>query len=229
MFQRLFRWPYLVAGFVAVVGVVGFFLVCERAPGAPPLTLAPVANDAGKLVVGKPVQVSKANGTIPHEECVAAADPENPAHLLVAAIYSSEKWGETRVDGKPVPTRGIAGYASNDGGETWQVAFEHKGDPDNSFIDPALAFGADGSAHFVCMRLRMKAWQGRYPGMGGVLVAERAAHGKAVPGLGRLPRRHGRTDGGCRRHLPSRLDRRPHGQAAGLDGEREGGNTLRVR
>jgi hypothetical protein len=128
-------------------------------PVSPPLAPAPVSSQKYRFVVGKHVQVSKASEIIPHQECVAAADPTKPERLLVAAIYSSEKWGETRVAGGTVPTRGIAGYYSDDGGDTWKVAFEQRGDPQNSFIDPALAIWPGGSAHFVCMRLRMEAYE----------------------------------------------------------------------
>src|SRR5438105_24624 len=159
MCQRTVAWVSGLAGLGTVLGIVGYLVVWY--PADPPLRPAPVGEPTHRIIVDRPAQVSKANEDIPHQECVAAADPGNPARLLVAAIYSSEKWGKTAVNGRTIPTRGVAGYYSADGGETWQLAFEHKGDPENSFIDPALAFGPAGSAHFVCMRLRMKAHQGR--------------------------------------------------------------------
>ena len=161
MSRRASRGLYGAAALIAVLAAAGFLLLRGWGSGDPPLTPAPVWSDGVRLVVGKPVQVSKANGTLPHWECVVAADPGGPARLLVAAIYSSEKWGKPGAAGKTVPTRGIAGYYSEDGGGTWHVAFERRGDPQNSFIDPALAFGPDGSAQFVCMRLRTEAWEGR--------------------------------------------------------------------
>jgi hypothetical protein len=121
-----------------------------------------VSSEKARLVVGKRVQVSKANATFPHQECVVAADPTNPSRLLVAAMYSSEKWGNAKVRGGTFAVRGVAGYHSDDGGETWKSAFERPGDPENDFGDPALAFGPEGSAHFVCMRINMKVQENRH-------------------------------------------------------------------
>jgi hypothetical protein len=74
-------------------------------------------------------------------------------------MYSSESWGKAEMAGKPVPTRGVVGYLSEDGGETWRLAFAHKGGPQDNYCDPAVTFGPDGSAYFVCMKLNMKVWQ----------------------------------------------------------------------
>lgn len=156
---RAYRCLFIMSALVAALGACGFLLMQGRNADAPLLTTAPIWSQGNRLVVGKLVHVSKANQTIPHQECVAAADPAKPERLLVAAIYSSEKWGETRVAAGAVPARGVVGYYSEDGGETWKVTFEQKGDPQNSFIDPALAFGPSGSAHLVCMRLRMNVFK----------------------------------------------------------------------
>jgi BNR/Asp-box repeat protein len=171
---------------IAALGAGGFLLIEEWGSGGPPLTPAPVSSEKARLLVGKLVHASKANETIPHQECVAAADPTNPKRLLVASMYSKG------VSSKLTTTAGIAGYYSVDGGETWQLAFEHPGELKVNRADPALAFGPDGVAHFVCMRTNSKAWEGKPikmgdPEAGGLEFARSPDGGKAWGPLTEIP------------------------------------------
>jgi hypothetical protein len=161
MSRRASQWFSRVASLVAFLGIGGCFFVGKSALGGPPRTLAPVSTHKVRIVVGPNVHASQANEAVPHEECVAAADPTNPARLLIAAMVASPKWGKAKVAGQLLQTRGVVGYYSEDGGETWQRAFEYQGNAQNDFSDPALAFGPDGSAYFVCLRAYLKAWEQR--------------------------------------------------------------------
>ncbi len=138
------------AALVAALGTGGSLRVLGQNPEGRPLTAAPASTVSARLVVGKAVHVSKANESVRHNECTAAADPTDPKRLIVAAIY------EKGVRTKSTATGGVVGYHSANGGQTWQPAFEYPGEATVNRGDPALAFGPDGAAHFVCMRTNLR-------------------------------------------------------------------------
>ncbi len=104
---------------------------------------ASISTGPEKIVVGKNVQVSRANAELPHTESVIAADPADPARLFVAAMY----WPPGSKDFK------LAGYLSQDGGATWHLSLERKGDePEEHFGDPTVAFGPRSLLYLACIR-----------------------------------------------------------------------------
>ena len=103
----------------------------------------PARGPAGKasIKVGKNVQVSGQFAGVAHFECVVAADPGRPGRLLAGSMYGPKgyRWPQ------------VVAYYSRDGGQTWRLAFERKGDPRSWGGDPAVAFGPDESAYFVSL------------------------------------------------------------------------------
>jgi hypothetical protein len=93
-----------------------------------------------KVLVGANVHVSKPSHTIHHTESVIAAHPTDPARLFIAAMYD----------------RGVVGYYSENGGESWRLSFDkaqrHEPERTEILCDPAAVFAPDGSLHFVCVR-----------------------------------------------------------------------------
>lgn len=90
-----------------------------------------------QILVGPNVQVSRAHPSDAHFEVYAAADPTNPSRMLAASfLYPRDaSEGQTIV------------YASTDGGKDWKPVLEGKSLENTS--DPALAYGADGTAYYV--------------------------------------------------------------------------------
>lgn len=92
-----------------------------------------------QIIVGPNILVSSTKTKINHTEVTLAADPNNPQRMLAGAMYYPE--GAT--------TSKVVGYASFDGGKTWELSFERLGEPKRTGLDPATAFGTDGTAYFV--------------------------------------------------------------------------------
>jgi hypothetical protein len=97
-----------------------------------------------RVVVGDNVHVSSARPDWVHQGCTIAADPSNPARLFAASMVTPKK--------DRVP--GIAGYASHDGGKSWQLGFEQVWrKPDECCCDEAVAFSPDGDLVLAYMRV----------------------------------------------------------------------------
>jgi hypothetical protein len=92
-----------------------------------------------QITVGPNIHVSAARAKINHTEVTLAADPNNPKRILAGAMY----YPEDAVGSK------VVGYASFDGGKTWQLSFERLGEPKHTGLDPATTFGPDGTAYFA--------------------------------------------------------------------------------
>ena len=97
---------------------------------------------AGPITVGPNVHVSRGRSGDPHYEVLVAADPTHASRLLVGAIHRSAGAAQSS---------GTIAYVSYDGGETWTATLEappsdRSGDTSS---DPALAYGADGTAFFL--------------------------------------------------------------------------------
>src|SRR5262249_25297198 len=102
-----------------------------------------MADNAVRITVGSNVQVSKRRATIPHAEVILATDATTPARLLAGSIIEQPGAGDS-----------VVAYISHDGGKTWELALEKraaKGGP--KFLDPTVAFDANGVAHFAALGL----------------------------------------------------------------------------
>ena len=98
--------------------------------------------DSGvRLVVGRTVHVSTARSGDTHYEVHAAADPRNPANLVVGSIVY------------PADSRGFATavYTSTDGGRSWMPTLDGTGLENTG--DPAVAYGPDGSAYYTASHI----------------------------------------------------------------------------
>lgn len=120
--------PLIMAAFVAAALV--------RAALAPAPTRMAPAPTRMEVVVGPNVLVSKSHADVPHIATVLAADPKDPQRLLAGTILLS---------GSLAPKYHVVVYTSTDGGGTWTASLEHQG-----AVDPALAFGPNGAAYFIC-------------------------------------------------------------------------------
>jgi hypothetical protein len=98
------------------------------------------AAQSGAIAVGPNVQVSASHAAIMHSEGVIAADPRDARRLLACSLTRRED-----------TTNGVVAYVSHDGGDRWQRTFEST--PDDAGIDPACAFGPDGTAYLMFIRL----------------------------------------------------------------------------
>jgi photosystem II stability/assembly factor-like uncharacterized protein len=106
----------------------------DEGPGSPKKD-SPLA----QITVGPNVQVSKSRDTIRHAEVVIGADPNNAARLLA---------GSMMLDG----FISVVAYGSGDAGRTWKLAFEKRGVIQGiRFVDPAIAYGPDGSVYFATL------------------------------------------------------------------------------
>jgi hypothetical protein len=112
------------------------------------LTATPGARSADKEVqirVGTNVQVSESRKDTAHYEVVIAADPREGKNLVLASMASSSLTDINLYE--------VATFTSSDGGNTWKLARVQKGQAENeSYFDPHLAYGADGSVYMVTMR-----------------------------------------------------------------------------
>jgi hypothetical protein len=123
------------------------FVTLAAAAGAavsPSGAVAPGEGEEPRTRVGPNVHVSRARAELPHNEVILAADPSDPRHLLAGSKVSYKP-------GWAAGTQSVA-YWSADGGRTWRVTLERKDVPRAS--DPAVAFGADGSAYFAALPLK---------------------------------------------------------------------------
>lgn len=101
----------------------------------------PATAQIGEIVVGRNVQVSRASPADTHYEVLAAADPRDPARMIVGSfIYSV---GNT--------TAGTVVYATRDGGKSWSPTL--RGDVLVNTSDPAPAYGGDHTAYFTVSSL----------------------------------------------------------------------------
>jgi hypothetical protein len=81
----------VVTAFILIIPAVASVLLDNRVRRAGRLGAAPVSSNEARIVVGRAIQVSRASESIPHRECIVTADPTNPDHLLVAAMYQKGK------------------------------------------------------------------------------------------------------------------------------------------
>jgi hypothetical protein len=105
-----------------------------------------VAQTNSRITVGLNIQVSKDRGTLEHGEAVICTDPTNSRNLIAAS--------QAGTNGKPIYSygekTGTIVYRSNDGGATWQYAFDTFGTSDFSG-DSACAVAPDGTLHYSAM------------------------------------------------------------------------------
>src|SRR5215211_2643825 len=100
--------------------------------------IAPIGSrqSAAQITVGPNVQVSRDAGNVTHHEVLIAADPADAKRLIACSMMGPLP------DGK----RPAGVYASFDGGNNWSRVLTEKERTIN--VDPACAFGINGSAHF---------------------------------------------------------------------------------
>ena len=115
-------------------------------PGRP--APAPAAGPA--IQVGDNVRVSAGRDGALHKEVVIAADPRDPKRLFAAAMCQTTD---------RLSADNLSGWRSEDGGKTWGQRFERKGVGEESFADPAAAFGPDGVLYFVNIRGARRAFE----------------------------------------------------------------------
>jgi hypothetical protein len=112
------------------------------------LTVTPGAGSADKadrIQVGKNVHVSESRKDTAHYEVVVAADPKEAKNLVLASMASASP--------KDIDLHEVATFTSSDGGNTWKLAQVQKGQLENeSYFDPHLAYGPDGSVYIVTIR-----------------------------------------------------------------------------
>src|SRR5262249_32385442 len=76
---------------------------------------------------------------------VIAADPKEAKNLVLASMASASPTNRDLHE--------VATFTSSDGGNTWKLARVQKGQAENeSYADPHLAYGADGSVYLVTLR-----------------------------------------------------------------------------
>jgi hypothetical protein len=110
-----------------------------------PVVGAKVYSKAGRMRIGTNVQVSESRKDIAHYEVVIAADPKGAKDLVLASMASASPTNRDLHD--------VATFTSSDGGNTWKLARVQKGQAENeSYFDPHLAYGPDGSVYMVTMR-----------------------------------------------------------------------------
>jgi hypothetical protein len=149
---------YFLTSFIALLGLAAFGQVAyqhgnRELNGQTPASSAEAADQPSRvhvlaehgaqITVGPNVQVSKPRVKIPHAEVILSAHPSNPARLLAGSIIEQPGDGDS-----------VLAYSSCDGGKRWELALEKKakkGGP--NFLDPAIAFGPDGAAHFAAIGL----------------------------------------------------------------------------
>jgi hypothetical protein len=112
------------------------------------LTVTPDAGSedkADRIQVGTNVQASESRKDTAHYEVIIAADPKEAKTLVLASMGSASP--------KDPDLHEVATFTSSDGGNTWKLARVQKGQlKDESYFDPHLAYGADGSVYMVTMR-----------------------------------------------------------------------------
>ncbi len=87
------------------------------------------------IVVGANVQVSVSRDTVPHNEVVIAADPENAGRLIACSMFATAS-----------DMMGSAAYVSFDDGASWSAPVISDAQYAN---DPTCAYGPNGSVFFA--------------------------------------------------------------------------------
>jgi BNR repeat-like domain len=142
-----------------------------------PAFTAQRSEKGSSISVSTNVQVSLSNRQVAHNEVVIATDPGNPARLLAGSIV------ERKTDGMATET--VTAYASSDGGATWEPVLEKKPEKDGpTYMDPAVAFGPNGSAYFASL--------GKPATKGFIDIVRSRDGGKTWTGETRLEHRHDR-------------------------------------
>jgi Neuraminidase (sialidase) len=119
--------------------VAGVLLALTVTPGAGS------ADEADRIQVGTNVHVSESRKDTAHYEVVVAADPKEAKNLVLASMASASP--------TDINLHDVATFTSSDGGNTWRLARVQKGKLENeSYFDPHLAYGPDGSVYMVTIR-----------------------------------------------------------------------------
>jgi hypothetical protein len=120
--------------------LAGVLLALTATPGAGP------ADKADRIEIGPNVQVSDSRKQIAHYEVVIAADPKVARNLVLASMASASP--------KDIDLHEVATFTSSNAGNTWKLARVQRGQAENeSYYDPHLAYGADGSVYLVTIRM----------------------------------------------------------------------------
>jgi hypothetical protein len=134
---------YLLAGTVTPV-----LLALMATPGAM------CADTANRIQVDTNVQVSDTRKDIAHYEVVIAANPKEAKNLVVVSMASASP--------KDPDLHEVATFTSFDGGNTWKLARVQNAQAKNqTYADPHLAYGADGSVYMVTLRCNYHSLKGR--------------------------------------------------------------------
>ena len=105
------------------------------------LSLALSLNGRAQITVQQNVQVSHARQNLLQGELIATSDPTRPGHLLACSLLydpahsGGGEWG-------------VVAYLSEDGGKQWRATLE-----EYPLMDPACAYGADGTAYVMAFLL----------------------------------------------------------------------------
>ncbi len=112
------------------------------------------ADRAARIRVGTNVQVSGSRKDIAHYEVVIAASPKAAKNLVVASMASASP--------KDPDLHEVATFTSCDCGKTWKLARVQNAQAKNeTYADPHLAYGADGSVYMVTLRCNYNSLKGR--------------------------------------------------------------------
>lgn len=121
------------------------------------LTVTPGAGSADKadrILVGTNVHVSESRKDTAHYEVAIATDPKEAKTLVLASMASGSP--------KDPDLHEVATFTSSDGDNTWKLARVQKGQAEHeSYYDPHLAYGADGSVYMVTIRMNPASLKGR--------------------------------------------------------------------
>ncbi len=100
------------------------------------------SDEAGRIRIGPNRLVSSARKDTAHYEVVVACDPTDVRRLVIASMASASPSEHSLHE--------VATFVSTDGGIDWEVTKILKGQRANeSFFDPHLTFGPDGSVYLV--------------------------------------------------------------------------------
>jgi hypothetical protein len=95
------------------------------------------AATSSRIEVGKNVQVSLDNGSIPHYEVISCANPTNTRQMVAGVMTLQNASFRTLV------------YQSPDGGDHWRQVLK----VDDASGDPACVFGTDGTAYVAVLTM----------------------------------------------------------------------------
>lgn len=124
----------MVLGSIALVCGAGALVPSSTAQAQGRSTAAP----AGRITVGKPLQISAANADRQHGEAFFAIDPNDSRRMLACSLINvpnDQAWGKAVV------------YASLDGGASWHTTLPQM--PGHTLADPACGYGPDGTAYLA--------------------------------------------------------------------------------